>query len=114
MITVAIIGILAAIAYPSYQQYVLQSRRADAIAGLLDLQQDMEKWRVNQTSYSGCTTCTAPANDYYTFAVASANATSYSLTATVVPGSAQAADKNCTPLTLNKNGDKGPSGCWKK
>jgi type IV pilus assembly protein PilE len=115
MITVAIIGILAAIAYPSYQQYVLQSRRAEGIAGLLDLQQRIEKWRVNNASYAVCSNATfaCPTSDYYTFVVAAnPTATAYSLTATAK--STQTADTGCTPLTLNQNGDKGPSGCWKK
>lgn len=115
MITVAIIGILAAIAYPSYRQYVLQSRRADAIAGLLDLQQRVEKWRVSNISYPTCDTAgfTCPAaTDYYSFDITSADGESYDLEATAE--STQTADKDCTPLTLDQNGNKGPAGCWKK
>ena len=37
MIVVAVIGILAAIAYPNYSEYVLRSRRSDAQAGLMDV-----------------------------------------------------------------------------
>jgi type IV pilus assembly protein PilE len=115
MITVAIIGILAAIAYPSYRQYVLQSRRADAIAGLLDLQQRVEKWRVSNISYPTCATAgfTCPAaTDYYSFDITSADATSYDLEATAE--STQTADKDCTTLTLDQNGNKKPAECWKK
>lgn len=117
MITVAIIGILAAIAYPSYQSYVLQSRRAEAIAGLLDLQQDIEKWRVNNASYSGCTasstpSCAVPASSYYDFSISNQSPTNYTLTARAT--STQTADTGCTPLTLDQSGNKGPSGCWKK
>ncbi len=43
MIVVAVIAILAAIAYPSYQDSVRKSRRADAKAALLDLAQFMER-----------------------------------------------------------------------
>ena len=114
MITVAIIGILAAIAYPSYQTYVLQSRRADAIAGLLNLQQQVEKWRVNNTTYPSDSNVTLPASDFYTFTVQdpAPTATTYTLKATAK--STQTADTGCTPLTLDENGAKGPSGCWKK
>lgn len=112
MITVAIIGILAAIAYPSYQSYVLQSRRADAIAGLLDMQQQAEKWRVSHTTYPSSSNLTLPASDYYTFAISDSSATAYNLSATAK--STQVADSGCTPLTLDQSGNKGPSGCWKK
>lgn len=112
MIAVAVIGILAAIAFPSYQQYVLKSRRTDAMAGLVNLQQDIEKWRVNNASYAGCTICSAPASDYYTFAISSETATNYTLTATAQ--SSQTADTGCTSLTLNQNGTKSPPDCWSK
>lgn len=44
MITVAIIAILARIAYPSYQQYILKSHRADAKTALLDLAARQERF----------------------------------------------------------------------
>jgi type IV pilus assembly protein PilE len=53
MIVVAIIGILAAIALPAYQDYVRKSRRADATTSLSQVQQLQEKFRANQTGYSG-------------------------------------------------------------
>ncbi len=43
MIVVAIIGILAAIAYPSYQNQMQKTRRADAKASLMELAQFMER-----------------------------------------------------------------------
>jgi type IV pilus assembly protein PilE len=114
MITVVVISILAAIALPSYQSYVRQARRVEAQASLIDLQQSLEKWRVNNASYSGCPSdsCSAPASDYYNFSVSSANATSYSLQA--VATGTQTADSDCTPLTLNQDSAKGPAGCWKQ
>ena len=44
MVTVAIIGILAAVALPSYQNYVMQSNRAVAKAILLENAQFMEQF----------------------------------------------------------------------
>jgi len=52
MIVVAVIGILAAIAYPSYQDYLMRSRRADAKAGLLSLQLAQEKYRASCVQYA--------------------------------------------------------------
>ena len=43
MIVVAIVGILSAIAYPSYAEYIRRGHRADARAGLLQAQQWMER-----------------------------------------------------------------------
>ncbi|MGH8467618.1 MAG: type IV pilin protein [Gammaproteobacteria bacterium] len=51
MIVVAIVGILSAIAYPSYQQHVRSSRRADAQAALLELAQIMERRFTENNGY---------------------------------------------------------------
>lgn len=51
MITVAIIGILAAIAYPSYQDSVLKGRRAEGRAALLNLLQQQERYYTQTGSY---------------------------------------------------------------
>ena len=125
MIVAAIIAILAAIAYPSYQDSVRKSRRADAISVLISLQLQQEKWRANHTTYTSDLTNLggSPASDYYTFAIdvpatAPANATSYRISATAKSGKGQENDKqngvSCTPLTINQNSTKSPAACWSK
>ena len=52
MIAVAIVGILAAIALPSYQQYVTKSRRTEAIAALHAIIVGLEKYYFNNHSYT--------------------------------------------------------------
>lgn len=52
MVTVAIIGILAAVAYPSYQEYVLRARRADAKGVLLQGTQFMERLYTERGGYN--------------------------------------------------------------
>jgi type IV pilus assembly protein PilE len=52
IIVVAIIGILAAIAYPSYTQHVIRSKRADGMAALMNAAQAMERFRVANYSYN--------------------------------------------------------------
>jgi type IV pilus assembly protein PilE len=52
MIVVVIVGLLAAIAYPGYQQYVKRSRRADAKAALTEMAQFMERYYSENNSYS--------------------------------------------------------------
>ena len=51
MITVAIVGILAAIAYPSYHQYVLKGRRAEGRAALMALLQQQERYYTQYGKY---------------------------------------------------------------
>ncbi len=52
LIVMAIVSILASITLPSYSSYVLKSRRADAIASLLQLQLAQEEWRAVYGVYS--------------------------------------------------------------
>jgi type IV pilus assembly protein PilE len=52
MITVAIVGILAAIAYPSYKEYVYKSRRSEARAALTDMAARQEQYFQNYKQYA--------------------------------------------------------------
>lgn len=120
MITVVIIGILASIAYPSYSQYVIQARRAEAQSEMLKIQLGLEKWRANNNSYSSTLSNAGftDTNTYYNYAITGAAAGSaptaslYVIRATA-QGVQSTGDSACTPLTLNQSGAKGPSGCWK-
>jgi type IV pilus assembly protein PilE len=74
MIVVAVIGILAAIAYPSYTEYVLRGRRAEARTALIELMQQQERFYTQNGTYALVPTNTAfktfsgdnAANSYYT------------------------------------------------
>lgn len=115
MIVVAIIGILASIALPSYTRYVAQARRTEAQTALMDLAQRQERWRVNHASYGNYNDLGfTDTLDYYAFSVENVTATTYTLKATAVSTQATA-DAGCTPMTLNQNSDKGDkASCWKK
>ncbi|QGU32844.1 type IV pilin protein [Thermochromatium tepidum] len=121
MIAVAIVGILAAIAYPSYQAHVIKSRRATAQGCLLELAQFMERYYTTNMSYAGATLpagtqCQTDLQGHYTFGFSGTpNATSYTLQATA-QGLQADRDANCTPLTINQAGAKTPTtnDCWKK
>ncbi len=52
IISIAIIGIIASYAIPSYQQAILKSHRSDAISALLHLQMEQEQWRIKQLNYA--------------------------------------------------------------
>ena len=52
MIVVAIIGILAAIAYPSYQQYIIKTKRADMMSEMQNIASEIQARKLAQGSYS--------------------------------------------------------------
>jgi type IV pilus assembly protein PilE len=60
MITLGIVAILAAIAYPAYNDYVIKSRRADAKRGLVTAAQFLERRYSTQNTYTASTTSSAP------------------------------------------------------
>lgn len=124
MITVAIIGILASIALPAYQNYVLRAGRAEGQAALLDASARQEQFYLGNKTYAatiaGINGIVTTESNRYTITVDAATgacpiATCYGLTAT--PMNAQAADAKCTTITLNSSGVKGATGsltseCW--
>jgi len=115
MIVVAIIGIIATIALPSYQDFVLKSRRSEAHSGLAKMQLQQEAHRMVNTTYtssfgSGSNDVNEPTSDYYTFTMSGGSASAYTLKATAK--STQTADTSCTPMTINQSGTKSPSSCW--
>ncbi len=126
MIVVAIIGILASIAYPSYQQYVLRANRADAQAILMETAQFMERRFTTCGTYATNTTCATAAAlpSAVSPKGASGSAIRYNIdfsvapTATVftlraTPTTVQAGD-TCGTLTLSNTGVQMPTtaGCW--
>ena len=113
MIVVAIIGILAAIALPAYQDSVRKGKRADGKASLTALANTLERCYTQYGSYNHAScSITSPQNsgeDYYSITVTRA-ANTFSLSAAGQNG--QQNDTGCTPLTLTQTNAKGPAGCW--
>lgn len=116
MIVVAVVAILVAIAYPSYQDAVRKGHRGQAKADLVDLAQLAERHRTSTGSYTGFAV-TAPATQSprqgvarYTIARTDdlSNPNVFVLSAT--PTGAQTADVRCQTLTINQAGQKGVAG----
>lgn len=123
MITVAIVGILAAVAYPSYQDQVRKSRRNAAQAAMLEIAQKEMQLFLDTRSYVAAASAAALAGaplrvaveskvlDYYDLAVAATD-TPPTFTVTATPKGSQTAER-CGTLTVTHLGAKTPAtGCW--
>ena len=116
MIVVAIIGILASIALPAYQQYVLRANRADAQAILMETAQFMERYFTTNNSYADAPllagqspkTGTAKYNISY-----SVDPTASAYEVQAEPTGGQTAD-DCGTLTVDQTGATGAdeADCW--
>jgi type IV pilus assembly protein PilE len=136
MIAVAIIGIIAAIALPSYQKYVLRGNRAVGRVTLSDLAAKQDVYRLKTRAYAqtlsplngisgtsfyidraAVVSATASSTSIYQISMTNiaADGSAYSLVAT--PQGYQAKDTDCTSLTLNSVGTRSSTGnasvdCW--
>ena len=126
-----IIGVLAALVVPGYQDSVRKARRADGQGVMLELAQWMERFYTENGRYDQRRDGTAVAGlipasllsapkeggvTYYNFALGNLGQQTYTITAT--PATAQVGDK-CGNLTLTETGTKGMTAttldvrqCW--
>lgn len=113
MMALAIIGILTAIALPSYQSYIRRAACEDAKSVLIGAANVMERFRAQNNTYSGATLgayASSPvdgSNKDTNIAVTAADATTYTLTATPTTGGRL---KNKGTLTVTSAGVRGGSG----
>lgn len=131
LIAVAIIGVLTAIAYPSYQQHVLKSHRSSVMSDMMKIQLELEQHRTQNGSYDytiidntagtcdsslGCQTDT----DRYKFSITSGASGINLYVIKATPQSALGQDKDkCGTLEMNagsvgnaKKGGVNVGGCW--
>lgn len=129
MIVVAVVGILAAIAYPSYTEYVFRSRRVEGMNLLNEAAARQERWRAQNGSYMTTAADVAKLklakgdkseNGFYTLSVSEVSGDGgYTLTAT--RAGSQASDSKCGNFTLDAKGAKGMASgtpgtvalCWR-
>ena len=124
MIVILIISIIAAIAIPSYNRYVMRSYRAAARACMMEYSQLMERFYTTNLTYVagapaaplGC--ASEGALDLrYTMTVGGVAARTYTISATPI-GAQATRDTQCGVLTLDQAGTRGEGGtgvvndCW--
>lgn len=133
MVVVVIVGILASIAYPSYQDIVRQTRRSDALSALMDMMAKQERYFTDFNTYTtalkdklGFTNVDAAGKykttgDYYLISAAACTDSTIAscVKLTAVGQNGQEKDGGggagtCKELTLDSQGTKGPAACWKK
>lgn len=124
LVTLAIIGIVAAVAVPSYTASVDKGRRAEGMAYILQVSSALERYSTMNNTYTASFTDlglkaysgTTAASSAYTYAIsagASGIASSFTVTATAVHP-----DTVCSTLTVDQAGARGQSGtgssvtCW--
>lgn len=109
MIAVVVLGILVAIAFPSFMDQIRKSRRSDAVQAINAIQQAQERRRANQAAYTadltgavpaGLAMTSASAGGYYAQSIDAADAISYRILATAVSGKSQAGDGSCVVMSI--------------
>lgn len=119
MVAVAIVALIAAIAYPAYRDTLLKSRRSDAKVSLVQLAQEFEQCYAQYGTYnpsgsnkgSGCPPVanggtTNSQDGYYTLTVSNLGSGTYTLTATPTSKGGQDDDTTCDKFTLTQTGDR--------
>jgi type IV pilus assembly protein PilE len=128
MVVVAVMAVVASVAYPLYTNQVQKSRRADAKVALQMVAMEQERfytlngrYTANLSSLPGVPSALSGGNSqegYYSVAVAlNSGGQGFSATATAKSSGAQSGDAtNCATFTLNNAGAKGKTGsasnCW--
>ncbi len=119
LIAVAIVGIIAKIAYPSYLENVRQAKRKEAEAALISLANALEMWRMqnggsynaNSPTAAGLISATVPVDHArtatYNLSISAVAANTYTLSAAPIQS-----DPTCGTLTLDQAGTKLPANCW--
>jgi type IV pilus assembly protein PilE len=126
MITVAIVGILSAVAYPAYTQYIVRGNRSAAESFMVTVANKQEQAMLNARAYQSTLaslsmTTPGEVSNNYTISITVDNTAAppaYTVTATAL-GKQAANDTKCGDLTYTQAGTKGFSGsgtlanCWK-
>ena len=133
MIVVAIVAIISAFAFPSYMQYVVNTKRTVASSALLQIADRQQQFFMDNKQYAddltdlgfaanplvladtGNSTTASDSDAAYSISVSNVAVTTYTLTAAPLHGQASR-DTHCASLSLDQAGARGNSGggddCW--
>lgn len=133
LIVVTIIAIISAFAYPSYQRYVVNTKRTAATATLLQIADRQQQFFMDNKRYAAALTDLGYGNDplfvaddgmpvaagdpdaVYTLSLANISATTYTAIAAPLGGQLKR-DADCGSLTLNQAAARdalgGGDDCW--
>lgn len=123
LVVIAILGILTAIVFPSYNGSLNKSRRTDAKIALADAVKNMERCFAthNQYNHASCSSYPAAgvnsvlsAEGHYKVVATTLTETTFTLTATPVAGSPQSKDTHCQQFSIDSTGVKNATNadCW--
>jgi type IV pilus assembly protein PilE len=101
LIVVAIVGILAAIALPSYNQYIVRGKLTEAYANLLAMRVQSEQWFQDNRTYAGMPCSTTNAK-YFGYLCSNLSPTTYTITATGIA----ATDVDGIVFTIDQSNNK--------
>jgi type IV pilus assembly protein PilE len=122
MITIMVLAVLMAIAYPAYNGQITKARRADGKAMLYTAAQRQQQFFTSNNAFTttigsgGLQMSSTSQEGFYTLAIPVGAGTAWTMTAT--PVAPQTADTDCGTLSLTHLGVKGISGtstvakCW--
>lgn len=112
MIALAIISILAAIALPSYRQYVIRSNRGDATQALLRLAAEQERYYLAHNTYAstigegGLNVSATSEHGWYKLTISDGNANNFVAEASPAGDSPQKNDSECQTFEIDADGRK--------
>jgi type IV pilus assembly protein PilE len=116
MIVVIIISVLAAIAYPAYQNYTRESKRADAHTALMRIAALEEKHFSDNNVYANSTTTLGyaahPAMSNEGFWAVTVTAVGPAAFTLIASPAGSHSDPDCNTITLTSAGMKTPARCW--
>lgn len=133
LIVVGIVALISSFAYPSYVNYIVNTKRTAGTAALLRIADRQQQFYMDNKTYADdLTDLGFPADPYiitddgtatvakdrdavYTIALSNVAATTYTITATPLHGQLSR-DTKCAKLTLDQAGARaastGSAGCW--